>query len=769
MILLIDSYDSFSHNLCRLIEVNSGKEVVTIYNDTFSPDEYEDAFHNWIKYFDYIIVGPGPGHPAEEKDIGIVKWLYQHFGSHPGECVPVLGVCLGFQSLCNEFGNEVLRLESIKHGQIYDIVPQPSDLFGDANLEPFPSVRYHSLHVKISTLNDKIVPLATCTEATVQEGQDAEILMAGRHASLPLYGVQYHPESICSEQGDKLLQRFDNIAHRYNQKERPTLKDEQEKKCMKETSAKYVNARAVHEEWLIKSGSFKSNGGKLHAAALSLDESVSAIDVCDYFNKKDVDFVFLNSAADPGEWCIIGLPISQESEIISHSMDEPEVVAMLKFKGEDSTKVRGNVWEIIALEMENRFVDRSEFENSIKGLHSRPFPFFGGYMGLFSYEEGRHIRTDEMTSFCKGNTPDAKLIYIERFILYDRVTKSWFVASIYPHEEENKWVDLLCEELVAASKTGLSIDISKVPLSVKLLYNKSDREIAYEFPDRETYKEQFALCQEYLHSGDSYELCLTTQLKLFLPKYLNTWDIYKVLALHKNPSPYSSYMSFDDCVLISSSPERFLSWKDDGKTGGKLAELRPIKGTVRNTPSVSLEDATKILRTPKEMGENLMIVDLIRHDLHSFLQEVNVAALMAVEEYKTVYQLVSVIQGKLPEVGFKGIDVLHLSLPPGSMTGAPKKRSVEILQKIESMQSTMAIGGRRGIYSGVAGYWSVTDDADWSVVIRSLMHYRDDKENTDSKDVWRIGAGGAITVLSDEDGEWEEMQVKLLSTLQTFT
>jgi len=148
---------------------------------------------------------------------------------------------------------------------------------------------------------------------------------------------------------------------------------------------------------------------------------------------------------------------------------------------------------------------------------------------------------------------------------------------------------------------------------------------------------------------------------------------------------------------------------------------------------------------------------------------VRVKGLMKVEEYKTVYQLVSVIQGHLKSVGYKGIDVLHLSLPPGSMTGAPKKRSVELLQHIESMQPTMISGGRRGIYSGVAGYWSISDDADWSVVIRSIMHYKNDKENNASTNVWRIGAGGAITVLSEEEGEWEEMQVKLSSTLQTFT
>jgi len=314
------------------------------------------------------------------------------------------------------------------------------------------------------------------------------------------------------------------------------------------------------------------------------------------------------------------------------------------------------------------------------------------------------------------------------------------------------------------------INLDNIPDSVNKLATKGDEDlIDFELPNRDIYKKQFNQCQEYLHSGDSYELCLTTQLKIHLPLYIQPWDIYKVLTLHKNPSPFSCFMDFDDCCLISSSPERFLSWKDDITLGNnnKIVQLRPIKGTVKNTDEITYEIATKILKTPKEMGENLMIVDLIRHDLYQFTDEVEVSQLMTVEEYKTVFQLVSVIQGKLYKEGYHGIDLLHRSLPPGSMTGAPKKRSVELLQDIESMQKNF-VGGRRGIYSGVVGYWSITDDSDWSVIIRSVFHYSNDKENNPKTKLWRIGAGGAITVLSDVDDEWDEMMLKLTSALQAF-
>ena len=130
---------------------------------------------------------------------------------------------------------------------------------------------------------------------------------------------------------------------------------------------------------------------------------------------------------------------------------------------------------------------------------------------------------------------------------------------------------------------------------------------------------------------------------------------------------------------------------------------------------------------------------------------------MVTEEYASVYQLVSVITGTVePQDGMTGFDVLARSLPPGSMTGAPKKRSVEILQEIEETE--------RGVYSGVLGYWSVCGAGDWNVVIRSAFRYDDEfvtTEDGSEKEVWRVGAGGAITALSGPKAEWEEMEVKL--------
>jgi len=205
---------------------------------------------------------------------------------------------------------------------------------------------------------------------------------------------------------------------------------------------------------------------------------------------------------------------------------------------------------------------------------------------------------------------------------------------------------------------------------------------------------------------------------------------------------------------------------------------------VKKTPGMTFEKASTILSSAKERAENLMIADLIRHDLHGVVGAGNVTVpqLMHVEESETVYHLVSAIQGQLPRpepssdgkmpLPLKtGLDILAASLPPGSMTGAPKKRSCEILKALEEEKP-------RGIYSGVLGYLSVCGTADFSVVIRTAFRWDDERASVNpieaeedgvlESDVWRIGAGGAITTLSDDKDEYEEMVAKLDSTVGIF-
>jgi len=189
----------------------------------------------------------------------------------------------------------------------------------------------------------------------------------------------------------------------------------------------------------------------------------------------------------------------------------------------------------------------------------------------------------------------------------------------------------------------------------------------------------------------------------------------------------------------------------------------------KSTAVATLADAERILHVPKEEAENLMIVDLVRHDLHAVCGpgRVTVPRLLAVEEYQSVFQMVSVVEGRLPppeegEGRYSGLDVLAASLPPGSMTGAPKRRSCEILKGME--------GRERSLYSGVVGYMCATGRGDWSVTIRSLFRWDDEREGEgeEEREVWHIGAGGAVTILSTPEGERDEMFTKLAGPLRVF-
>lgn len=758
MILLIDSYDSFTNNLAQLIKDTTNQEVIIVHNDAFQPNEYESFYTQIKQFFQYIVIGPGPGHPSNAQDVGIISWLLRRIADDAVD-IPILGICLGFQSICHEFGNKVDRLKQVKHGQIYDIYPiGENKLF--SGVSKFPSVRYHSLFVDVKTLNEEIEPLAYCVEQDRYGVNDVRILMAMKHRNHPFYGVQYHPESICSESGKQLILNFSKIADEWNSVNRKCLP------TLEVGEFKGLSNHEIHEISLVDENAQTCQLDNINFEKINMPENIAAIDVCDYFYQKEneANFVLMNSAAIPGEWSIIGFPIPGESDVITHSIDNMDQILLSKYQSDEKEKIRvdghDGAWKYVANAMQKQYIPRNVIKLRIQDYPDREIPFFAGYMGLVSYEEGQHLVFEKITPVC-DDTPDLKLVYIKRSVIFDHVTKEWFIISI---NDTSNWTSTMAIEL----KNVTPINIDNIPFSVKnLALQKDAGSIKFELPSQDIYKEQFAKCQEYLHSGNSYELCLTTQLKIYLPSYINAWDIYKVLTLRKNPSPFSCFIDFDDCCLLSSSPERFLSWKDHG--ADKIVELRPIKGTVRNTPDVDITKATEILKTPKEMGENLMIVDLIRHDLYQFTDNVKVSQLMAVEEYKTVFQLVSVIQGILDKQrGFHGIDILHRSLPPGSMTGAPKKRSVQLLQDIESMQNNSFPGGRRGIYSGVVGYWSITDDSDWSVIIRSVFHYKRDFENTKEISLWRIGAGGAITVLSEEVGEWDEMNLKLTSALLAF-
>ena len=241
--------------------------------------------------------------------------------------------------------------------------------------------------------------------------------------------------------------------------------------------------------------------------------------------------------------------------------------------------------------------------------------------------------------------------------------------------------------------------------------------------------------KNYIFEGDIFEANLTRKFFGKFSKPVSGAQLF-IDLINRSPSQYSAFLKFDDFEIISSSPERFIKIKN------RTINSKPIKGT-RPRGKSEKEDLALISElklSEKDRAENLMIVDLVRNDIGKIAEigSVIVPDLFKVESYETVHQLVSTVEGKVDKK-YSIVDAIKACFPPGSMTGAPKIRAMEICTEIETY--------KRGIYSGAIGYIGFDGYIDLSVVIRSII--KKGKQ-------FEFQVGGAIVSDSDPEAEFQE-------------
>ena len=356
-----------------------------------------------------------------------------------------------------------------------------------------------------------------------------------------------------------------------------------------------------------------------------------------------------------------------------------------------------------------------------------PFDFDCGFAGYFGYE----LKADcDGARAHQSPLPDAAFVFADRLIAFDHLERRTYLLCLTEPggtAEGERWLE----------ETSLSLT-SLPPLTEPGWTGNGERVEFRLRRSQQRYLDDIAACKRRLIAGETYEVCLTD--KVVAEASPDPLRLYRALR-RVNPAPFAAFVRFGELAVLSSSPERFLGIGRD-----RWVEARPIKGTCRRgeTPEEDAGLATELRAGEKSRAENVTIVDLLRNDLGIVCEvgTVHVPELMRVETYETVHQLVSTVRGRLRE-GLEPTDCIRACFPPGSMTGAPKRRTMEIIDELE--------GEARGPYSGAIGYLGLSGGCDLSVVIRTIV--------IDGESV-TIGAGGAIVLDSDAGQEYEEMLLK---------
>jgi para-aminobenzoate synthetase len=673
--LLIDNHDSFTYNLFHLLAEVNGAEPLVARNDEATWEEIA----GWE--FDNVVLSPGPGRPERAGDFGVCAEAIRRAG------VPLLGVCLGHQGLGWIAGGRVVHAPEPAHGRVATIRHTGAGLFAGIPAT-FRAVRYHSLCLR-EPLPAELEPIAWA---------DDGVLMALAHRRLPRWGVQFHPESISSEHGRRLLANFRDLTAR--------------------AGPAPARSGAGPGPLGAKYAQREQRAGvelELRVRRLDGDRDAEAAFETLYGDRGDAFWLDSSRVGEGARFSFIGAP-GPLGATIAYDVDSGQVRIG---RGAETELRRESIFDYLEGELRRLRLPAADL----------PFDFNCGFVGWFGYE----LKAESGGAAAhRAATADAAFLFADRLVAFDHEDGCAYLLCLATPGDgaaAERWLDASADGLAAlsASQGREERPAAGDPVDFRLARS------------RERYLEDIAACKRALLEGESYEICLTN--RIVAEARPAPLPLYRALR-RANPAPFAAFLRVGETAVLSSSPERFLRIG----AGGEV-EAKPIKGTAPRGETAA-EDArlAEALRgDEKNRAENLMIVDLLRNDLGRVCEvgSVEVPRLMEVESFETVHQLVSTARGRLrEEVG--PLECVRACFPPGSMTGAPKERTMAIVDELE--------GEARGVYSGAIGYLGLGGGCDLSVAIRTIVL---DGEGRPS-----IGVGGAIVTGSDPEAEYEEALLK---------
>ncbi len=364
--------------------------------------------------------------------------------------------------------------------------------------------------------------------------------------------------------------------------------------------------------------------------------------------------------------------------------------------------------------------------------------FCGGWIGYFAYELGRFIEKLPDRAVDDIKMPLVRLCFYDHLICYDRIEKNcWLFALQITDDSEGADKKLAGLETMLAESEKISVarprrgDLRKIDFS-QVRANMS----------REYYLDALDKIKKYIYDGEVYQINFSQRFECDFnarPADLFCWQNFY------NPCPYGGYIDGGDFQIVSASPEMFITITDG------IISTKPIKGTRPRTgrASVDSRNLNELLSSAKEQAELHMIVDLERNDLARICEAGTRKVIQprTIETYPTVFHAVATVAGKLrPEVDF--CDVLKAVFPGGSITGAPKVRSMEIIDELEPTQ--------RGVYTGSIGFIGIDGNACLNIAIRTIII---------KKQKAYAQTGGGIVADSESEAEWDETITKARALL----